>query len=265
MPINMTDWADGDLITKDRLNQMKNEAASVAQTNLFAAVQRAPTPPTGDDDDLVNRKYYQDNLPAGGGGGNPATEVALGDMAGATLINFGNTKSVNAYGKLTANATLAPSNVPSTGMAILTLRIVQDATGGRTLTFPSGTTYLNGSDGSIADGANEESIVTLVTVDGGTSWLAAIADVRSNEFEDFYWSFAASADVIIGFIGDRTLDFSLASKLGTGTVTAYKSTNGGSTWGSALSGSVSFASSDALKISATGVSGFCSYTVPRVA
>lgn len=268
MPINMTDWADGDLITKDRLNRVKNEAASVSEVNTFFFEQRAPTPPSGNAQDLVNREFYFAHLPSGGSGGSggtPTREVSLGNMTGTVNLDLDSIKEVNAFGTLTGNTTLTTSNVPPSGLVSVTLYVKQDGTGGRSLTFPGTPVFLNGGDGSIASGPNEESAIVLMTIDGGTTWLIAVADVRPLAFEDFYWSFAGDGDVVIGFSGDRTLDFSQAVKGGTGTITAYKSTTGGASWGSALSVATSFSNGHLLKVSASSVGTFCSYTVPRTA
>lgn len=68
--------------------------------------------------------------------------------------------------ELTANVTLAHSNIPSAGSRAV--RIHQDATGSRTFTHPSSHKAITGSDTSVQSAAGAYTILMLTTFDGGT-------------------------------------------------------------------------------------------------
>lgn len=69
--------------------------------------------------------------------------------------------------------TLAFSNVPTTGRAYtMTLLLVQDATGSRTVTWPAAVKWASGTAPTLTTTANRADVVTLFTVNGGTTWLA---------------------------------------------------------------------------------------------
>lgn len=73
---------------------------------------------------------------------------------------------------LTANVTsITFSNLPGSGFgASLAIRIVQDATGGRTLALPSSFKAITGSDTSVQSAANAYTILHIETFDNGTRW-----------------------------------------------------------------------------------------------
>lgn len=68
------------------------------------------------------------------------------------------------------NWTLAFSNVPATGTACTVTVIISEGGTARTMADPSGTTWAEGGAPSVT--INKWRMVTLVTVDGGTSWRA---------------------------------------------------------------------------------------------
>lgn len=79
---------------------------------------------------------------------------------------------------LTANVTFSVSNPPSSGTAQgATLILRQDATGSRTVTFPASFKWTDGvnANSAISTGANKIDVITIVTVDGGTVYLASQA------------------------------------------------------------------------------------------
>ena len=51
----------------------------------------------------------------------------------------------------------------------------QDATGGRTITWPTGTKWSGGSAPPATTTANAIDIWTVMTYDGGTSWIASLS------------------------------------------------------------------------------------------
>ncbi len=71
---------------------------------------------------------------------------------------------------LTANATLALSNLAPAGYATEgEIRIVQDATGGRTLTLPAAFKPLGGSDTAVKSAAGSVTILSYKTMTDGTT------------------------------------------------------------------------------------------------
>lgn len=79
---------------------------------------------------------------------------------------------------LTANVTFTVTNPPSSGIAQgATIILRQDATGGRTVTFPATFKTTDGiaANSAVSTGANRIDVFTIITVDGGTVYLASQA------------------------------------------------------------------------------------------
>lgn len=79
---------------------------------------------------------------------------------------------------LTANVTFTVSNPPASGTAQgATIILRQDATGSRTVTFPASFKWTDGvnANSAVSTGANKIDVFTIVTVDGGTVYLASQA------------------------------------------------------------------------------------------
>jgi len=76
---------------------------------------------------------------------------------------------------LTGNTTISPTGVPSaTKMWAGTIAAKQDATGGRTITWPTGSKYPGGVVPPATTTANAIDIWSLMTYDGGTSWIVSL-------------------------------------------------------------------------------------------
>jgi hypothetical protein len=73
---------------------------------------------------------------------------------------------------LNANSTLAVSNFPSAGAfsGSMTIKFIQDATGGRTMTWPASFKFPSGSSNVLSVGANAVDIITIYTDDDGTTY-----------------------------------------------------------------------------------------------
>lgn len=118
----------------------------------------------------------------------PATQMADATLTRPDLVDYAETRStptittnaatVNfeignvAVITLTANiTTLTISNPPASGkIGTMTVWLVQDGTGGRTVTWPAAVDWGDQTAPTIASSANLETIVTLLTRDGGTSY-----------------------------------------------------------------------------------------------
>lgn len=84
---------------------------------------------------------------------------------------------VNAYrATLTANTTAFTfTNVPASGQVYaITLFLTQDATGSRTMTWPTGTKWTGGVTPTLTTTATKTDIFTLTTPDGGTTWYGVV-------------------------------------------------------------------------------------------
>lgn len=138
--------------------------------------------------------YADDVLPLSGGtltgdvncGDNNVNRAELKDTSetaptitistGAITVNFesGNVQKVTHDANITG---ITLSNPPASGTAgSMTLIIAQDGTGGRTIAgWPSSVKWSGGSAPTFSTTASKVNIVTLVTIDGGTTyygWLA---------------------------------------------------------------------------------------------
>jgi hypothetical protein len=77
---------------------------------------------------------------------------------------------------LTDNCTLSFSNPPAAGKAgSLTLILIQDGTGSRTITWPDSVTWASGNAPTLSTSAGAVDIIQLFTTDGGTTWRGFLA------------------------------------------------------------------------------------------
>jgi hypothetical protein len=99
--------------------------------------------------------------------------VDLGNVSGTVNIDF--TKGV-VRARLTGNTTFAFTSVPAAGtVTAVTLIVVQDGTGGRTVTWPAASDYPGGVIPPATTTANAVDIWTLFTIDGGTTVYVSLA------------------------------------------------------------------------------------------
>lgn len=75
---------------------------------------------------------------------------------------------------LTGNVTLAMPSAPS-GAVYLTLVLRQDATGGRSTTWPSSVAWVDGVAPTLSTAAGTESVVVLFTLNAGSSWTGILS------------------------------------------------------------------------------------------
>lgn len=72
--------------------------------------------------------------------------------------------------------TLTFSNIPNSGRAYnMSLFVNQDATGGRTITWPASVKWPSGTAPTLTTTASKTDILNLVTHDGGTTWYGFVA------------------------------------------------------------------------------------------
>ena len=97
-----------------------------------------------------------------------ATSTATTTINCSTSNNFVVTMSANI-------TTLSFSNVPTnTRVYNATLILVQDATGGRTINWPTSIKWPGGTAPTLTTQANKIDVITIMTYDGGTSWLGFV-------------------------------------------------------------------------------------------
>ncbi len=82
--------------------------------------------------------------------GNGSLNTAVG-LADAAIVNWNFSQGNVGHFTIGGNRTLAITNVPTNSSGVL--YVTQDGTGGRTLTFPANSTFINGWDGVIDDTA----------------------------------------------------------------------------------------------------------------
>lgn len=105
------------------------------------------------------------------------TITAAAVTSGTVTLNCNGGRVRNFTIALTANATLAVSNLAGSGRVTeFECQITQDATGSRTLALPSTFRALGGSDTSISAAANAVTILSAKTFDNGTTWRYAMQE-----------------------------------------------------------------------------------------
>lgn len=93
---------------------------------------------------------------------------------GTVTLNVG-TQNVHNL-TLTGNTTIALTAPPNaTDSWSITIIAKQDATGGRTITWPSSMKWPGGSAPVMTSAANSVDVYTAVTVNGGTTWYAVVS------------------------------------------------------------------------------------------
>lgn len=97
--------------------------------------------------------------------------------SGTVTLDCNGGRARNFTISMTANATLAVSNLAASGRVTeFEVQITQDATGSRTLTLPGSFKALGGSDTAISASANSVTILSAKTFDAGTTWRYAMQE-----------------------------------------------------------------------------------------
>ena len=97
---------------------------------------------------------------------------ALGNTGGAPNINL--SLGVFVTATLNSNAVFTFSN-PSTQAVAFTLLLTNDATAGRTITWPGTVSWSGGAVPVRTTTANKSDVYTFFTINGGTNWYGNIA------------------------------------------------------------------------------------------
>ena len=101
-------------------------------------------------------------------------EVSNAAVTGTFTLDFSTANFFDLT--LTGNTTISPSGIPAnTRMVSATLVAKQDATGGRTITWPAGTKYAGGVSPPATTTANALDIWSIMTYDGGTTYIVSLS------------------------------------------------------------------------------------------
>jgi hypothetical protein len=92
---------------------------------------------------------------------------------GATTLDISSGNFFNLT--LTGNTTFTYTNAPTGRMVSFTIAVKQDATGGRTITWPSGTKWPGGVAPPATTAANAIDIWSVMTYDGGSTWVSSLS------------------------------------------------------------------------------------------
>jgi hypothetical protein len=106
--------------------------------------------------------------------GSPRENVSIANASGAQALDI-NPQSYFAF-TLTGNVTFSFSNVPSSGIAVaVTIELIQGGSGSYTVTWPGTVLWSNNVAPVLTTTVGKRDVVTLVTRDGGTTWLGFLA------------------------------------------------------------------------------------------
>jgi hypothetical protein len=95
-----------------------------------------------------------------------AANSATIDLSAGTVFTISLTQNIT---------TVTFNNVPSSGLvAGITVFLTQDATGGRTVTWPSSVAWGSANAPSLTSTGNKTDIITMVTYNGGTTWYGVL-------------------------------------------------------------------------------------------
>lgn len=101
--------------------------------------------------------------------------VDLGSMGTSKALDL--SQGTEFKGLLSANCVLSFTNVPSTANTRLTvtLKLTQDSTGSRTVTWPGSVDWGLYATPTLSTTAGKSDLISLVSDDGGTTWLGIVA------------------------------------------------------------------------------------------
>jgi len=109
-------------------------------------------------------------------GSTPLLESQVADSSSAGTVTFDLNDGNVFTSTLTENTAVAFTNPPATGTAQgFTVVFTQDATGGRTVTWPASVQWAGGTAPTITSAANATDVITLITYDGGTTYYGFLA------------------------------------------------------------------------------------------
>ena len=119
---------------------------------------------------LVAAAFADAVIRFGGGREKTYALTATGSSVAVDLAN-GNTQVLT----LQSNTTVSFTGATDETSCTVSLYLVQDATGGRSVTWPAGVRWPGGTPPTISSAANARDLVVLETLDGGATWDAVLS------------------------------------------------------------------------------------------
>ena len=120
----------------------------------------------GGRDRLSNIETALNSLTASGNGQETLNTVASSTAAFTVDLANGSVQDIT----LTANCTITLTGTVTGSSCSVTLLLRQDGTGSRTVTWPGSVSWLGGSAPTLQTAASALDVVTLFTVNNGTTW-----------------------------------------------------------------------------------------------
>lgn len=108
-------------------------------------------------------------------GGGQETVVTNAAATGATTLNLSNGNVFDVT--LTGNVTFTFSGATASKACAFSLYRRQDATGGRTVTWPASVRWSGGAP-TLTTAANSTDILVFETIDGGTTWFGSLVGLN---------------------------------------------------------------------------------------
>lgn len=100
----------------------------------------------------------------------PLSTVAASGAASSTSVASAGVLDIT----LTSNCSISLSGAVTGQSWGITMILRQDATGSRTVSWPSGTKWAAGAAPTLSTAANSIDIVSMFSVDGGSTWFGAL-------------------------------------------------------------------------------------------
>jgi hypothetical protein len=104
------------------------------------------------------------------GGGETYYDAGNSGTSATIDLSNGNVQKLT----LTADCTITLTNPSSGAMRSLTLLVSQDGTGSRTITWPGSVNWGDAGEAILTLTASKMDIISLFTIDGGTTWYATL-------------------------------------------------------------------------------------------
>jgi len=111
-------------------------------------------------------------------------QATNGGMEAAVIANSGSSYAINLANAnlfsltLTANCTFTLSGATAGKSCSVTVMLKQDGTGSRTVTWPSSVKWSGGTAPTLTATANKVDFVSILSVDGGTTWYGFISGLN---------------------------------------------------------------------------------------
>lgn len=101
------------------------------------------------------------------GGGREAIYAGTASTSSTTVnLTNGNSQTYT----LTSNTTITLAGATAGTSCTLSLYLVQDGTGSRTVTWPAGVKWPGGTPPTLSTAASSRDLVVLESIDGGATW-----------------------------------------------------------------------------------------------